>query len=129
MPRHRIPCFPSSFRRAREPGTHWPRWACVDRAVCGSAAGSAEYVYEFDQARLVIGRGGSADVRLPDVAVSERHATIQVQGSTYVVQDEQSTNGTWLRGAALIPGRPKPLRNGDMLQIAGYDIEFHGSVP
>ena len=53
----------------------------------------------FDAAaRVVIGRGAGSDVRLPDPAVSHRHATLRLQGTDFAVVDEGSTNGTFVGG-------------------------------
>ncbi|MET0340233.1 MAG: FHA domain-containing protein [Polyangiales bacterium] len=92
------------------------------RSVEGEAG---EVVFEFDQARIVIGRGPGADVRLPDPGVSEVHATIEPQGSHYAVRDEGSTNGTALAGAPLVPRRPRSLGNGDVIAIAAFTLTFH----
>jgi pSer/pThr/pTyr-binding forkhead associated (FHA) protein len=91
-----------------------------------SAQGAAgEVVFEFDQARIVIGRGPGADVRLPDPGVSEVHATIEPQGSRYVLRDEGSTNGTELAGVALVPRRSRSLSDGDVITIAAFTLTFH----
>jgi len=42
----------------------------------------------------VIGRGEEADVRLPDVGISRRHARVSFDGTSAVLTDLQSTNGT-----------------------------------
>jgi pSer/pThr/pTyr-binding forkhead associated (FHA) protein len=44
--------------------------------------------------RVVIGRGQSCDLRLPDPSVSHRHATLESRGGDFVLIDEGSTNGT-----------------------------------
>ncbi len=45
-----------------------------------AADASAELAFEFDQTRILIGRGASADVRLPHAAVSESHAALRLDG-------------------------------------------------
>ena len=49
--------------------------------------------------RIVLGRGASADVRLPDASVATRHATVRADGGRWLLQDERSRNGTAVRGA------------------------------
>ncbi len=88
-----------------------------------------DVVYEFDQARIVIGRGAGTDVRLPHRAVSETHATLRVHGTGYAVVDESSTNGTRVNGASVAPGRPKLLRTGDLIELGGFEIGFTAGVP
>jgi len=101
----------------------------VVRSAWSSDGSTSEHLYEFDQARVVVGRGAGADVRLPHPAVSTQHATIRSRGAGWVVQDEGSTNGTRVEGARLPPGRPKPLKNGDRIELGGFDIVFEGGQP
>lgn len=93
------------------------------RSSWGTTGGSEPFVYEFDQERVVIGRSASADVCLPHPAVSGQHATLRAQGAGYVAQDEGSTNGTRVNGTAIPPGRPKPLRTGDVVTLGGFSME------
>lgn len=90
---------------------------------------SAEVTYEFDQSRITIGRGSSADVRLPHPAVSHEHVTLQVQKVGYVALDSGSTNGTWVNGTRVIYNRPKALRDGDVLEVGGFRLTLTTSVP
>jgi transcriptional regulator with AAA-type ATPase domain len=50
-------------------------------------------------ARLKIGRDKSAQIRLDHPSVSRLHAELYRQGPIYVLQDLESTNGTWLDDA------------------------------
>jgi pSer/pThr/pTyr-binding forkhead associated (FHA) protein len=94
-----------------------------------TAGANREYIYEFDQPRVVIGRGTGVDVRIPFQTVSGHHATVRVEGTGYVLTDEGSTNGTWVNGTKLPPSRPKPLRTGDAIQIGPFVITVQASVP
>jgi pSer/pThr/pTyr-binding forkhead associated (FHA) protein len=87
-----------------------------------------DVVYEFDQDRILVGRGRGADVCLPHRAVSVRHATIELAGQQYSLVDHGSTNGTRIADARVVPGRPKPLRDGDRIEIGGFAIVFHTGV-
>lgn len=71
----------------------------------------------FDGRRVVIGRGPSSDVRVPDPSVSLRHASIQVDAGEHAIIDEGSTNGTFIGGARLAPGAPRVLRSGDLVRV------------
>ncbi len=93
------------------------------------SGGEEELVYEFDQSRIVIGRGRGADVRLPHRAVSVRHATIEAQGTRYTIVDHGATNGTLVQGARIVSGRPKPLRDGDRIEVGGFAVVFRCGVP
>jgi len=93
-----------------------------------AADASAELAFEFDQTRVLIGRGASADVRLPHAAVSESHAAMRLDGSIYSLVDEGSTNGTSVNGVRLVPGRAKALRSGDVIDVAGFLLTFHAGI-
>lgn len=84
--------------------------------------------YEFDQGRVMIGRGASADVRLPDHAVAVRHAVLHAEGTRYFVSDVGSTNGTRVNGQRLVPQRMKALRDGDMIDVGRFRIRFSSGV-
>ena len=47
---------------------------------------------------IVIGRREDADLRIPDEAVSRRHASVRVDGTGAVLRDLESANGTWIEG-------------------------------
>ncbi|MFK7998463.1 MAG: FHA domain-containing protein [Polyangiales bacterium] len=76
----------------------------------------------FDQDRIVIGRRGGCDVQLPHTAVSGHHATIRASGPNYSVIDEGSTNGVRVNGERVVPGRAKPIADGDVLDIGGFSL-------
>jgi FHA domain len=68
----------------------------------------------------VLGRGDSVDIHLEDPFASTRHARISWQGSTVMIEDLGSTNGTYLNGEPL--RGPAPLHVGDRIRIG--DSEF-----
>ncbi len=77
----------------------------------------------FDGARVVIGRGQGCDVRLPDPSVSQRHATVRVEGGKHSLVDEGSTNGTFVGGVRLSPQTPRALRTGDLIRVGRVWLE------
>ena len=87
------------------------------------AEAGAEPSLTFDAPRVVIGRGASCDVRLPDASVSQRHAVLTAQGAEYHVVDEGSTNGTFVGGVRLSPKAPRVLRSGDLLRVGRVWLE------
>lgn len=54
--------------------------------------------------------------------VSRKHATILMQGNSFYIRDEGSTNGTYVNGRSLPKMVPQPLQNGDEISI--YDEVF-----
>jgi class 3 adenylate cyclase len=75
---------------------------------------------------LEIGRrpavGGKRKLVLPFPEVSGQHAELRCKSSGWTLIDSGSTNGTTLNGARLTPGREYPLKTGDIVQIAQYDL-------
>jgi pSer/pThr/pTyr-binding forkhead associated (FHA) protein len=101
------------------------------RLVIRSAEGqplSEELAYDFEQARIVIGRGAGADVRIPHLTVSEVHATLRQQDDAYVILDNGSTNGTRVNGARVAGDRAKRLHDGDHIEVGAYLVQFRSGV-
>jgi pSer/pThr/pTyr-binding forkhead associated (FHA) protein len=64
---------------------------------------------------LVVGRAGDADVVLADPTVSRHHASLSPQGETAVVEDLQSSNGTFVNGEQV--GQPRRVGSGDIIGL------------
>ena len=69
----------------------------IKRRFAGAAGGGTAEGGEpdlpavsFDGPRVVIGRSGSCDLRIPDASVSGRHASIRADGAQWTVVDEGS---------------------------------------
>ena len=73
--------------------------------------------------RLRIGRDAGNEVVLDHPQVSRLHAICELSGGSAVLLD-QSANGTFVNGQR-ISGR-QPLRVGDRIRIAAYELEFDG---
>ncbi|MGH7293889.1 MAG: FHA domain-containing protein, partial [Polyangiaceae bacterium] len=73
---------------------------------------------------VVVGRGASCDVRLPDASVSFRHASFRVQGTEFVVTDEGSSNGTFVGGVRLAPRTSRIVTSGDLVRVGRVWIEL-----
>jgi pSer/pThr/pTyr-binding forkhead associated (FHA) protein len=74
--------------------------------------------------RVVIGRGASCDVRLPDPSVSHRHASLRAQGADFLLVDEGSSNGTFVGGVRIAPRTSRIVRTGDMARLGRVWIEL-----
>jgi len=70
--------------------------------------------------RTTIGRADSADISLPGEAISRTHCFIDGQGDSWEIID-RSRHGTRLDGRAIRRG---PLREGSVLEIGPYTVEF-----
>ena len=69
----------------------------------------------LSQGQNVIGRTGDADISFDQTEVSRCHAMITVQGTTAIVEDLGSKNGTYVNGRRI--DRPTTLTNGDEIWI------------
>ncbi len=72
--------------------------------------------------RLTIGRSGDCDVRLDGLLISNRHATIFPSNSDLIIEDLNSTNGTYVNGER-ITGR-RVIRPQDVIQIGPFVLRF-----
>lgn len=66
----------------------------------------------------LIGRQ-QADINIPVAAVSRRHAMVGVKTGNCTLEDLGSRNGTAVNGTMLSTGVPQPLRDGDVILLAG----------
>jgi FHA domain-containing protein len=69
-----------------------------------------------------LGRGDWADIRLEDPFASSRHCRIVRQGDVLVLEDLNSTNGTFLNDEPL--SGPQPLHPGDRIRIGDNEFEY-----
>ena len=99
------------------------------KALWTQSQGHEAHEYSFEQTRLVIGRARGSDVQLPHPAISATHASIHFQPNGYVIIDEGSTNGTRVNDDRLVPGRPKPLRTGDRIDLGGFELIVDVGMP
>lgn len=68
---------------------------------------------------------GSTDYVVANPTVSRLHLTIRQEGNRFYVQDEHSSNGTWLDGERLIPGQARELHDGASLRLSNEDFTFY----
>lgn len=70
-----------------------------------------------------IGRASTNAVPLVhDKEISRQHAIVSQQGQQYVIQDQNSLNGTFVNDQAAIG--PHPLKNGDVILVGISHLEF-----
>jgi len=69
----------------------------------------------------VIGRGDQANLRLPDVGISRRHARLDFDGAQVVLTDLGSTNGTMVNGQRV---SAVALNPGDTIQLGTTTLTF-----
>ena len=67
--------------------------------------------------RVVLGRAPECDVVLEGRLISRQHATITRSGQSYILQDLDSHNGTFVNGQRI--GAPHVLHDGDQIELGG----------
>ena len=77
--------------------------------------------YPLSIGSTVIGRGDQANLRLPDVGISRRHARLDFDGAQVVLTDLGSTNGSMVNGQRI---SAVALNPGDMIQIGTTTLTF-----
>ena len=78
--------------------------------------------------RVLIGRASNNDIVLRDTSVSKVHARALVEAGAWSIADARSTNGTWVDGERLAPGRTAPLRSQTVLKLGGVSCTVLGSA-
>jgi len=77
---------------------------------------------------LSLGRGKTNDIHLNDPSVSSRHLRIHRKDGSLFVEDLHSTNGTFLNGQRIAPGRLTEIGEGDLITVGAtlisLDAEF-----
>lgn len=66
---------------------------------------------------ITVGRGDRVNLKIDDNAVSSSHLTIRREGDGLTILDNGSTNGTLLNGQPLERRQPRPLQEGDRIEI------------
>lgn len=71
--------------------------------------------------RCVIGRAEDTDLTLVSNDVSRHHAAVLFQGGKYIIEDLNSTNGTFVNGRTI---EHHTLNSGDEISVGDYSILF-----
>lgn len=84
--------------------------------------GSVMEEFTLEKDLISIGRSPENDIVIDNIAISRRHAQIELKEETgYVVRDLKSSNGTFLNGIK-IEGRDYALKEGDILGLAKFEL-------
>ena len=79
----------------------------IDRGLAG------ERVFHL-QSRLTIGRAPESDIHLPDPSVSRQHAEVYLSEGKPIVEDLESSNGTFVNDEEV---KKAFLKSGDTLRV------------
>lgn len=78
--------------------------------------------YPLRPGKTVLGREG--DIMVADGRISRRHATITSENGKFVVEDLNSTNGTFFGKARLNPGETRELAPGEKFSLGGFEFQL-----
>ena len=89
--------------------------------VSGSSEGD---FYLLGREPVTVGRGEGCPIQIVDDSVSRQHLQIRPgpEAGAYVVQDQESANGTLVNERAITGDTP--LADGDVIQIGKTDLMF-----
>lgn len=62
---------------------------------------SSEFQFDASQSAITLGRRSSNDVCIPDLSVSGNHASISFENGQTILEDLNSTNGTYVNGQVI----------------------------
>ena len=81
-------------------------------------------LYLLDKSNITIGRSAKNEIVIPKLTVSNFHAAIRYINGYFQIEDNNSTNGTYLRDKRLPPNKPVQLKHGDIVKFASFDFRF-----
>ena len=77
--------------------------------------------FELTNDFYTVGRSDERDICIKDSSLSSHHCDIIRKGETFVVRDNNSTNGTRVNN---VPVTEQELMNSDILQFGGIEVLF-----
>ena len=86
--------------------------------VSGPAAGTE---FELGQARLLIGRGETVELRIDVPSISSEHAALELDPNGFGIRDLASTNGVLVNGA---PTLSTDLKHGDRIRLGECELQY-----
>lgn len=92
------------------------------KLVAMNASNRVEIV--VNKSEFIIGKKDTNDgVITFNKMISRVHCKITVTNNQYAVTDLQSSNGTYVNRQKLLPNKPYPLKNGDIVRLANSDFQ------
>ena len=81
---------------------------------------------QLDRPKVVIGKKqGMVDAVVSyNNMISRKHCTVMKENGIYQIEDEGSSNGTYVNGARLMPHRPVMIKRGDIIRMANSDFQL-----
>src|SRR5450432_152236 len=84
--------------------------------------GKEEKTYQLDRSRLVVGREPKCEIQIDNLGISREHCAFSQRGEAYLIQDLNSSNGTYVNGKKITEHF---LNNEDEIIIGKFKLVFH----
>ena len=101
-----------------------------DRAYLVALSGeNIGQLFPLESGESIVGRGGQANVKLPDDGISRKHCRLLRRGPEVIIEDLQSANGTYVNDERVEVARV--LRDGDKIRLGATTIlkfTYHDEV-
>jgi hypothetical protein len=111
--------YPVASQRAPHTEATLPSFLDVSlHVMSGPVAGGP---FALKMVETLIGRGTDAQIRIQDMMMSKRHASIRYVDGEFRIRDEKSSNGTFLNGSKVVE---YAVRDGDKLLIGDTLFRF-----
>ena len=100
----------------REKKTSARRWKKISGALELVEPG---ITYSLESDEILIGRHGSADIRIPDMSVSRYHAVMTLANGVWTISDIGSKSGIYVNGNLV---RSSKLRENDVIKRGSHRL-------
>ncbi len=87
--------------------------------------GKEEKTYQLDRSRLVVGREPKCEIQIDNLGISREHCAFTQRGEAYLIQDLNSSNGTYVNGKKITEHF---LNNDDEIIIGKFKLLFHNDL-
>lgn len=84
--------------------------------------GSVIKSWELRDDPLMIGRGDDAQIKIEDHEMSRAHCAISAKHGRHSIQDQNSTNGTWVNGRRV---NAAGLKANDQIKVGATTFLYH----
>ena len=106
------------LKSSKEKGSHKQRSFGKLIVIYGAHLGKQ---YHLSPKRMLIGRTDRSDIFIDDSSVSREHAFIERKDGRFILEDLQSTNGTFINGEFV---DVRVLNHGDKIRIGNTVLQF-----
>jgi len=106
----------------RSPSLQNAKEAKILGLLAGFSVKSTGELFPIREGRNIVGSHSRCDIRIQDPKTSRKHATISAGDGSFIIDDNMSSNGTYLNGTVV---REKTrLRNGDVVSLGTACYRF-----